>query len=246
MHQSWRPRFADGKWIFPTKEEAAYPHLLCVRLASILLQEASARGLAPDADLSQQLQHDHVVGKRQLFATQPRQQKLRPAVSEFGYVMHLAVTVTGAPANLVDVFCPKGSKVVSRQVQRGFQRDVFFKLSNSRMVNQIPEGEVYELVKVGVPREPQQFIAAAVELGHPRFLLARVSDEAMIAVDSLLGDASNLSLKRANFLKKMLQRAKELQSQEAELHAALPSHLQKVLEGKRILLWKETVGCFHA
>ena len=28
-HQSWRPRFVDGRWIFPTKDEAAYP-VLCV------------------------------------------------------------------------------------------------------------------------------------------------------------------------------------------------------------------------
>jgi hypothetical protein len=25
VHQSWRPRFLDGKWIYPTKEEAALP-----------------------------------------------------------------------------------------------------------------------------------------------------------------------------------------------------------------------------
>ena len=163
-HQSWRAKFLDGKWIFPTKEEAAYPHLLCVRIASILLQEAFARGLGPDDDLSQQLEHDLLVGKRQLFTTQPRQQKLRPAISEFGYFMQLALTVSDAPTNFLDNLCPKGSRIVARHVQGGFNRDVFMAMNNAKLVNEIKEGDVYELVKVGVPREPPQFITAAVAL----------------------------------------------------------------------------------
>ena len=240
-HQSWRPKFFNGKWVFPTKEEAAYPHLLCVRMASILLQEAIARGLGPDDDLSQQLEHDPIVGKRQLFTTQPRQQKLRPAISEFGYFMHLALTVSDAPMNFLDMLCPKGSRIVARHVQRGFNRDVFMAMNNAKLVNEIKEGDVYELVKVGVPREPPQFIAAAVALGHPRFLLARVSNDSLAAVNCLLGDAADLSLRRTRFLKRLLQRANELRDQEAELHESLPGHLKKVLKGKRILLWKEVL-----
>ena len=240
-HQSWRAKFLDGKWIFPTKEEAAYPHLLCVRIASILLQEAVARGLGPDDDLSQQLEHDPLVGKRQLFTTQPRQQKLRPAISEFGYSMHLALTVSDAPTNFLDMLCPKGSRIVARHVQRGFNRDVFMAMNNAKLVNEIKEGDVYELVKVGVPREPPQFITAAVALGHPRFLLARVNNDSLAAVNCLFGDAADLSLRRTKFLKRLLQRANELRDQEAELHEALPVHLKKVLKGKRILLWKEVL-----
>ena len=230
-----------GHGFFPQKEEAAYPHLLCVRMASLLLQEAVARGLGPDDDLSQQLEHDPIVGKRQIFTTQPRQQKLRPAISEFGYFMYLALTVADAPSNFLDTMCPKGSKVVSRHVQRGFQRDVFLATKNAAVVNHIGEGEVFEVVKVGVPREPQQFITAAVELGHPRFLLARVSKDALSAVNGLLGDAADLSLQRSKFLKWLLRRANELRPQEVELHENLPVHLKKVLEGKRILLWKEVL-----
>ena len=69
------------------------------------------------------------------------------------------------------------------------------------MVSHIEDGETFELVKVGVPRDPTEFITAAVTLGHPRFLLARVSGEAEVAVDHLLGNAAELSLYRARFLK---------------------------------------------
>ena len=50
--------FWDGKWVYPTKEEAAYPLLLCTKIASLVLKEAIARNLGPDDDESQQLQHD--------------------------------------------------------------------------------------------------------------------------------------------------------------------------------------------
>eukprot|EP00435_Cladocopium_sp_Y103_P035915 s3494_g9.t1 len=38
---------------------------------------------------------------------------------------------------------------------------------------------------------------------------------------------------------RMKRRSLELKEQEAKLHASLPAHLQRVLEGKKLLLWKE-------
>ena len=238
VHQSWRPRFLDGKWIYPTKEEAAYPLLLCTRMASIFLEEAIARNLGPVDDLAQQLQYDHTVGKRQLFTTQPRQQRLRPIVSEFGYILQFAVNLSAAPAFALDHTSPKGSKILSRQVQQGFKRDVFLAIPHAKMASVISEGETFELIKVGVPRDPVQFIEAAVALGHPRFLLARLDSQASHAVESLLGNASDVTLRRTAFLKKWMHRAKELQMDEDELHRSLPEHLRRVLVGKRLLLWK--------
>ena len=37
-HASWKPRWVDNRWIFPTADEAAYPTVLCTRLASALQQ----------------------------------------------------------------------------------------------------------------------------------------------------------------------------------------------------------------
>ena len=44
QHESWRPRQINGRLTFLTKEEAAYPELLCHRLASIFMQEAEKEG----------------------------------------------------------------------------------------------------------------------------------------------------------------------------------------------------------
>ena len=44
-HKTWRPfRDSSGKTIFPTQTEAAYPHLLCERVARILKTAAIERG----------------------------------------------------------------------------------------------------------------------------------------------------------------------------------------------------------
>eukprot|EP00435_Cladocopium_sp_Y103_P019375 s340_g4.t1 len=83
-HQSWKPRWVDGKLVFPTAEEAAYPELLCKRLASIYLDEARARGLAPVQTLRQQLHVHETVGKRNIFTMQARGNKLKPLVTEWG------------------------------------------------------------------------------------------------------------------------------------------------------------------
>lgn len=57
--------------------------------------------------------------------------------------------------------------------------------------------------------------------------------------DSLLEGGLPLQDLRAVFFKKWLKRAFELRGEEAVLHESLPPHLQALLKGKRLLLWKE-------
>ena len=74
----------NGKLFFPTAEEAAYPVILCQRLASVCLDEAKCRGLSPCQSLQQQLLVDQSVGKRNLFAAQSRGNKLKQVLAEYG------------------------------------------------------------------------------------------------------------------------------------------------------------------
>ena len=76
-HASWSPRFVDGKWQCPTHEEAAYPTLLCVRMASLFVDEASARGLSLVEPLAEQVENSAGLGKRPLFTTQTRGNRLK-------------------------------------------------------------------------------------------------------------------------------------------------------------------------
>ncbi len=92
-HAPWVPRTVQGKTHFPTSEEAAYPLVLCQRVAHILKKEAIARGFVFPEDMKHQMAHDMDTGKRQLFANQSRQQHLRPLVAEFGSYLPLIIDV---------------------------------------------------------------------------------------------------------------------------------------------------------
>ena len=55
----------------------------------------------------------------------------------------------------------------------------------------------------------------------------------------LAGDIGERFAVRAAFMKKWLKRSLELKDDEQKLHEGMPPYLQKILKGKRLLLWKE-------
>ena len=112
-HKSWRPKRINGKLAFPTKEEAAYPHLLCTRMASIFVEAAVARGFFFPSNLHQQVQHDPNIGKSHLFAAQTRTQKTKQPVAEFGKTVAFAVPLTAANDDESLKNFPKGSKLLT-------------------------------------------------------------------------------------------------------------------------------------
>ena len=243
-HAPWRPyKDAKGQTIFPTAEEAAYPQLLCDRIASILKSEAESFGFVFFDDLHGQLKEVNNAAARQLFTTQPRGQKLRPLVSEYGYYVPLLAKVDDE--NSISKFLtelPKGAKVCHRKVfPRGVLRDdILKKHADVRFSDSWSEQEPCELLHFGVPREPADFLKEAVEKGHPRDIIAQVPPMVRPALESLIrGNLAERFQKRANFMKRWLRRSLELHEEEKALHEGLPDHLKKILGGKRLLLWKE-------
>ena len=144
-------------------------------MASIFLEEAIARNLGPVDDLAQQLQYDQTVGKRQLFATQARQQRLHPIGAEFGYILKICSEPQCSTSICAGPHQPEGLKNFITSGAAGVQTGRVLAIPHAKMTSAISEGETCELIKVGVPRDPLQFIEAAVALGHPRFLLVRVA-----------------------------------------------------------------------
>ena len=84
-------------------------------------------------------------------------------------------------------------------------------------------------------------------MGHPRSLEFHLDEDVSRAVHAnFVGDASVLASFRIDFVKKWSNRAKELQGAEDALHAEMPEYLAQVLQGKRLLLFKEMMtaaGC---
>ena len=134
-HKSWRPKSIDGKLTFFTKEEAAYPQLLCNRMASIFVEKGMARSFVFPSDLQQQVQQDPNIGKGHLFAAQTRTQKIKQPVSEFGKTIVVAVPLNATTDEESFGKFPKGFSIVTRHIQSGFFGDVFCKNHEHPMVH---------------------------------------------------------------------------------------------------------------
>ena len=120
-HASWAPYIDDsGRQIFPTASEAAYPELLCTRIACILKAEALKQGFVFPSTLEDQLETNPNSAKRQIFTTQPRGKRLRPLVSEFQAYKSFLFPLNAETA--VQQFLqqlPKGSRVCHRTLTEG-------------------------------------------------------------------------------------------------------------------------------
>ena len=240
-HKSWKPTVHKGVITYPTKEEAAYPDILCERLASIFLHWARIRNLEGPQDLTQQVNFDLDVGKRQLFTDQPRSKVLLQPVSEFGHYVALAVPLNCNNVQTLVSTLPKGSKPTSRVLQRGFSRDVHLATYGKRVLihKDLLQGQDHEVILVGVPRSPTEFMAAAQKVGHPRGHLVRTSSEISQAIKANLEwPEHKLLAHRAEVFKSWLKKSTELKQDEARLHEQLPEHLKQILSKKKLLLWK--------
>ena len=159
QHESWKPRWVNGKLFFPTAEEAAYPAILCQRSASVCLDEAKCRGLSPCQSLQQQLLVDPSVGKRNLFATQSRGNELKQVLAAYGREVTAVIPVGHQRIEKLLQELPKGTSVIHRQLHWGFTRDEWRK--SSSLLTPVEEGAHFEVLTLGIPRDPEDFIKDA-------------------------------------------------------------------------------------
>ena len=83
-----------------------------------------------------------------------------------------------------------------------------------------------------------QFVCKAVEAGHPRDLLAQVSELIQdTVVASFHKPPHLLASERAHFLKKYSSLAVEMKADELKLRYHMPPHIRELMSGKRLALW---------
>ena len=96
------------------------------------------------------------------------------------------------------------------------------------------------MLTVGIPREPMDFVAKAVEAGHPRSMSIHLSDFVQEMLRENFEHSPLILLKkRAAFFWRWTARAKELSKEEFEYKTSLPPHLQSLHKKKKLLLWAE-------
>ena len=226
----------DGKVQYPTAEEAAYPILLCARMAEIVRDQLLQLGVVDADNLEQQIQVEHTSLNRVVLSALPRGKKFKPLVSEYGQYH----TVVHAPhvENPTDVV-PAGAKLVhQRLAQRGEVRvdEQIFHSSTDGMSGQ----EEVMVSQYGVPRAPLDFCERAVKCGHPRGMAVHLPQLAKEVIEqNLTEEPAELALHRCRELTKWTLRAGQLKEQETTYKGGLPQHMQALLQKKRLLLFKE-------
>ena len=126
----------DGCVNFPTHAEAAYPEVLCNRIASMLEQALLTQGAIEVANLAAQVQHQGKSLNHVVLGALPRGKHAKPLVSEFGAY----ITVVQAPQqdhglhNFLQKL-PKGAVIQSRLLSTwGEVREAVEKQRKKRML----------------------------------------------------------------------------------------------------------------
>ena len=235
-HLPWG-RAPSGRWA--TSDEAAYPHGFAQAVASCFASAVQVVE-SPDVDIAQ---------LRARVGVQPKSSSMPPLVPE-----HKKVIVMRGPASsfcalpvepmqrlqrpwepdgTVSPACaiPEGAQLL----RRGPVADKLGDLSCSRV----------EEIAWGVPFKPEEFVDEALKTGHPRTLSALLPEILSKAVaKNAVTPIAEMAAERASWFGHWTSRAAELKEKEAALHASMPAHRQRVLAGKKLLLWQELLEAY--
>ena len=128
-HAPWTPVVIDGRVSFPTHSEAAYPEILCQRIASLLRQEMLNQGACDVDSLHMQTKSHGKSLNRVVLGSLPRGKHVKPLVSEFGTYVNAITPVQSD--DLLQNFLqtlPKGSSIQLRLLTTwGTVRDAVYK-----------------------------------------------------------------------------------------------------------------------
>ena len=217
-HLPWSLNRLQGKWTFATAEEAAYPKLQNERVAENVLQAVMLKGFSSSATALTQEGLSEVQKRLKARASvgkQPRGRRLPPLISEYAEVVETTVKPAGELQKLLRQFLKVGLG--------GTQPTTHY--------------------VVGILRDPVSFLEEAVKTKHPMDMPSSVPDITKVALFKVLTtEVTELVRTRCMFIKKLATRRTELSLQEKSLHESMPPHLRSILQGKQLLLLKETLA----
>ena len=151
-HAPWTPQVVDGKIIFPTHSEAAYPKILCERIATLVLNKVLELGATTADTLGQRVPTQHKTLNRVVLGALPRGKHVKPLVSEFGtYVNVVLPPQCDDELKSLLTLCPKGTTIQSRLLLTwGEVRDAMEKqkkkceLSNKLVELKMQQGQIHK------------------------------------------------------------------------------------------------------
>ena len=221
---AWRPYIDQhGRPVFPTKAEAAYPELLCQRIAQIVRLEAIERGATvdPNAYKPTDKQADARINRKHGLAALP------PVVAEYKLVTDTA------PDSTVQY------KVISTLPSSGKRGDDQVLGLRGTQIQLSDEYKVGNAL-YGVYRDHKEFLDAALTAQHPMDTACHVPEVLARNIARVLNDGLKLTNARRKLeVLKIKKLAAQLQPDEERLHASMDPEMAQLMKGKNLLLWRE-------
>ena len=221
-----RKRDEQGRVIYATAEEAAYPRVLCMQIRRIVQESLN---LFPEhQQASPQCVSYNAAGSAAL-SIQPRGRRMPPIIAEFVAFQ----TVESSEQPPLDAkscltkpwhHLPMHAKMLSIENISGDNGGIDSSHSKFRY-------------KFGIFRSPKQWLDDAVHLKHPFDLYHAVPDALLrVVFDVLTLGPVEIALRRAATLKRWVSIAHKLEKEETELKQNMEPGVESILRPKRILL----------
>lgn len=257
-HLAWGVSQQNGKPEFATAEECAYNDVLSAAWASVVWLHAQARGVKSEASTFDEVElatKQTQITNKAMSGLLPRGRHILPLMPDFMQPQIFDISKCKSLQNLVpgtrlpdSCGLPLGSKLICYVLEISNGDRVGAHILD-KGTTRAPDPStapsplkdcngLCNFAKVGIPREPLEFLQKAIKLRHPT-LQSGLMSGAMLEAFEVNGDNLQLRKARLKAFAAMLALAKKLEDDELEQHSAMPQHLQMVLRGKRTLLFEQ-------
>ena len=219
VHEPWGVSWRAGGWVWSTHLEAQYPGVLAARWAACFASACDVSPGQPEAP-DPRLQSLSAVGRQT--------RKHKPLVSEYKFVRIM-------PRGQIP---SSGCKVLGAPpVQGGDSGEAAEVLPETSPDSEGLGLDRGEDCQVGFYRDPSEWFQAAKKVYHPLDSENELPKGLKASLEAnMVADRRALFLRRKLALMKAEILAKKLEQDESKLHSAMPSWMQTVMQGKRILL----------
>ena len=225
---------------FATSEETAYPFQLARDIAAAFVQALLKAGMIPPPATFDQMhsQSEHVLQAiRAQSGAQPKITKLPPLVPEFSKVITRKINPekdNPVPQNAKKL---SSNPIESARMKGGCDDraplDCDTLMEEANLVSET----------WGLYHSPEEFVAKAVEAGHPHGMKQCIPEVLSRAIERNRDvSAAKRAEHRTNKIKQGLSWTSELESEEKELKASMHTDVKAIVACKRIKLWERILA----
>ena len=233
-HEPWG-RVRSG---WATALEVAYPPKLCRAWAQACKDILVDHQATHVMDLPAQ-SPSHNLAARASVGSQPRGKRLKPVVREVKHVIRLR-----GPPPLLRLLPPRCKEDAPFPPGLTVQPPLPSLPAGARLLHtqMCPGDEARDSMEAayGIPWEPDEFIAQAVQMGHPAHFVDDVPQVLRKAIDEITScSLGAMAGRRTEAMRRWMLRAVETREAEARAMANAPEHCRAVLGRKNLTLFHE-------